>query len=78
MSRQIGRVLVRGVAPTVLIVLVAVVLGMARTVGLGMFLAAAGARLAFDALDGLGHHIPRPHWNPARPRPIPAPEVTPA
>lgn len=77
-SREVFRVLARGVLPAVTLLALALAHCVVRSVGLLVFAAAAGYRAADLVLDYAADEIPRPHWNPRTPRPVPAPpEVTP-
>lgn len=78
MSRKILRVLARGVAPALAIFVFAVLHVVVRGTGLALFGLVIAYKAADAGLSRAGHAVPRPHWNPTRPRPIPAPEVTPA
>jgi hypothetical protein len=77
-SRDVLRVLARGVLPAVTLLALALAHCVVRSVGLALFVAAAGYRVADLVLDRAADEVPRPHWNPRTPRPVPAPpEVTP-
>ena len=70
------RIAAQAVLPVLLLVTLALASGALRMVALAAFLVAALCRVAFLGAEQLGDRIPRPHWNPTTPRPIPAPEVS--
>lgn len=70
------RITGRGVLPALALLALALISGALRTAALAFFGLAAAAHVGFTSVEALGQALPRPHWNPCTPRPVPAPEVS--
>lgn len=70
------RITRRGVLPALALLALALISGGLRVAALVAFGAAAVAHVGFTAVEAAGEALPRPHWNPCTPRPVPAPEVS--